>query len=110
MPSNSDFSDVGKVLVSSGAISEEDLRKRSSEFNDLKVGTLFGQYLVAKGAVTADQLEFALLKQEFELRGVNHSQVNRMIAISQRKNDESMRSVDTFISLTNLAVSKVNGG
>jgi len=104
-----DETSLGNLILKEGILRHDELVGLLSEFQELKVEELLGQFLVKKGVITEEKLELLLIRQAAARNGgVETQHVKQAIAIAQRTSQSLTDCVDGFVSDTTLALAKVN--
>ena len=104
-----DKSSLGNLLIREGVLCQAELSELMAEFNELKVETLLGQFLVQKGALTPEKLQLLLIRQEAERNGgVEKEHVKRAMEIAQQTSQKVAKGVEELVSSTEIAMAKVS--
>lgn len=101
-----DPTSIGNLVVQSGFCTREEFDTFLGEFQSLEVGQLLGQFLIAKGVMSEEQLEMLLIRQQTSRTGlVNHEQVMRAMNVASRTQEK----LDNGVASLSAATAKVSG-
>ncbi len=103
---SSDPSSIGSLIRSQGLVSEDEFDNLLSQFQNLTVGQLLGEFMVSKEKLTKEQLDLLLIKQRQMRNGgrTSHRDVMDAIGIAQRtgqRRDTELVALASCIERTN---------
>lgn len=81
-----DPTSIGNLVIEHGFLSSEEFKVICSRFQELTVGQLLGEYLVAADVLTKEQLDYLLIKQR-QLRNegrVTHKDLMDTFQVAKR--------------------------
>jgi len=104
-----DKTSLGNMLLEDGVLTHDELLDLLAEFQDLKVEELLGQFLVRRGVITPEKLQFLLIRQAASRNGgVEKVHLRQAIEIAQRTSENLSDTVDDFSSGMHAALAKVS--
>jgi len=105
-----DPTSIGNILIELGFITREEFDEKIRKFQEAKIETLLGQFLVIEGGVTPQQLERALMRQvKMRNGGIDHDSIMKILDVAKKTQESFNKEVSRFEKFTELAEAKVSG-
>lgn len=102
-----DKTSLGNLLLKENIVDHEELNELLSEFRGVNSGGYFGQFLIKKGVLTREKLEFVLIRQSASRTGgVKDHHVERAKQIAAKTSMKLMEEVDGFLDGMNRALAE----
>lgn len=102
-----DKTSLGNLLLKEKVINQDELTELLSEFKSVNSGGYFGQFLITKGVLTREKLEFVLIRQSASRTGgVKDHHVERAKQIAAKTSMKLMEEADGFLDGMNRALAE----
>lgn len=102
-----DPTSLGNLVLAEGLLTEDEFDELMDEFNDTRIESLLGRFLVTRGVITEEKLELLLIRQKAKRNGgVDASHIMEAMEIAEKAERRAKAADAKFLAVADVFINK----